>query len=89
LSAFQQPLANRWLNLAVVWEWLLLMVIVYLPFLHEPLGTFALAAADWALVFALALTVIPVLEIAKWMQRRGWLGQSASVRRPGIASGAV
>jgi Ca2+-transporting ATPase len=72
LSVFVKPFANKWLNLAIVWELLLLAAIVYVPFLHEPFGTFALTLTDWLIVLALALTVTPVLELAKWVQRRGW-----------------
>ena len=74
-SVFKQPFANKWLNLAIVWELMLLGLIVYLPFLHEPFGTFSLPLVDWAIIIALAVTVVPVLEIAKWMERRGWFGK--------------
>jgi Ca2+-transporting ATPase len=75
LSVLQRPFANRWLNLAIIWELALLVLIMYLPFLQEPFGTFSLRAADWALACGLALTVVPVLETVKWMKRRGWLGE--------------
>jgi Ca2+-transporting ATPase len=74
-SVLNRPFANKWLNLAIVWELLLLTLIVYLPFLHEPFGTYSLPPLDWAIVIALALTVSPVLEIAKWLERRGWFGE--------------
>ena len=35
-SVLRQPFANKWLNLAIVWELLLLALIVYLPVLHAP-----------------------------------------------------
>jgi P-type Ca2+ transporter type 2C len=75
LSVFVKPFANKWLNLAIVWELLLLAAIVYVPFLHEPFGTFALPLTDWLIVLTLALTVTPVLELAKWLQRRGLFGK--------------
>jgi P-type Ca2+ transporter type 2C len=75
LSIFHRPFANRWLNLSIVWETILLIVIVYVPWFHGPFKTFALSATDWVLVVAVALTIVPVLEIAKWMQRRGWFGE--------------
>jgi len=53
----------------------LLALIVYLPFLQRPFGTFDLASADWALVVGLAFTVVPVLEFVKWLERRGVLGE--------------
>ena len=77
LSVFRQSFANRWLNLAVFWELLLLVVIVYVPFFHQPFGTFSFAPEDWMLTIALAFTIVPVLEAVKWMARRGWFGELA------------
>lgn len=73
-SVFDKPFANKWLNRAIVWEVILLLVIVYLPSLHEAFSTFSLTLEDWLIVLALALTVSPVLELVKWMERRGWFG---------------
>jgi Ca2+-transporting ATPase len=73
-SVLRHPFANKWLNLAILWEVILLMLVVYLPFLHQPFGTFSLPLVDWAMVIGLALTIVPVLELAKWMVRRGWFG---------------
>jgi Ca2+-transporting ATPase len=74
-SVLNKPFANKWLNMAVGWEIVLLILIVYLPFLHEPFNTYSLPLVDWLIVGGLAVTIIPVLEIAKWMERRGWLGK--------------
>ncbi len=75
LSVLNRPFANKWLNIAILWELALLALIIYLPFLHEPFGTFSLPLVDWAIVITLAFTVSPVLELAKWMERRGWFGK--------------
>jgi Ca2+-transporting ATPase len=75
LSVLQRPFANRWLNLAIVWEVALLALIVYLPGLQAPFGTFSLPPVDLAIVVGLAFSVSPVLELAKWMERRGWFGR--------------
>ncbi|MDP2994000.1 MAG: cation-translocating P-type ATPase [Anaerolineales bacterium] len=77
LSALMRPFANKWLNLAILWEMSLLAIIVYVPFLHEPFGTFGLTLTDWGIVLGLAITVTPLLELAKWMERRGWFGKLA------------
>ena len=74
-SVLNRPFANKWLNLAIVWELLLLTLIVYLPFLNGAFGTFSLPVVDWLIVIGLAFTVSPVLELAKWMERRGWFGK--------------
>lgn len=73
-SIIQKPFANKWLNMAIVWELLLLLVVVYLPILHKPFGTYGLSLFDWAVSIVLSFTVTPVLEMVKWMMRRGWLG---------------
>jgi Ca2+-transporting ATPase len=75
LPVYKSPFANRWLNTAVLWEMALLGVIVYTPFLQEPFGTFSLTAGDWLLAAAAAFTVVPAVEIVKWMARRGWFGE--------------
>ncbi len=75
LSVLHRPFANRWLNYAILWELALLCLVVYVPSLHEPFGTFGLPLVDWAIVVGVALTISPVLETAKWMERRGWFGE--------------
>jgi P-type Ca2+ transporter type 2C len=75
LSVLQRPFANHWLNLAVVWELVVLGLILYVPSLQGPFGTFSLSATDWILVITLALTIVPVLEAVKWMERHEWFGE--------------
>ena len=75
LSIVHQPFANRWLNRAVAWELLLLAAVVYAPFMQQAFGTFSFAAEDWALTASLAFSIVPVLEVVKWMARRGWFGE--------------
>ncbi len=74
-SVLHKPFANKWLNLAIFWEIALLLLIVYLPVLHEPFNTYSLPLVDWAIVLGLAATVMPVLEFVKWLERKGWLGK--------------
>ena len=73
-SFFRRPFANRWLNRAVLWELAMLIAVVYVPFLHEAFGTYALTAVDWAIVLGVAVTVVPVIDLTKVAARRGWLG---------------
>lgn len=73
-SALNRPFANKWLNIAILWELLLLTLVVYVPFLHKPFGTFSLTLVDLAIIIFAAFTVSPVLELAKWIERRGWFG---------------
>lgn len=72
-SVIHKPFANKWLNMAIMFQLILLALIIYLPFLHKPFGTFSLPLFDWGVAVALSITVVPVLEITKWMIRQGWL----------------
>ncbi len=77
LSVVRRPFANRWLNLAVAWEIVMLGVVIYVPFFQRAFGTFSLTPADWVLTTALAASIVPAVEVVKWATRRGWLGQVA------------
>jgi Ca2+-transporting ATPase len=74
-SVLHKPFANKWLNISILWELVLLMVIIYVPFLHDAFGTYYLPLIDWLIIIGLAFTIVPVLELAKWMERRGWFGK--------------
>jgi len=69
-SVLSRPFANKWLNLAILWELTLLVLVVNVPFLQEAFGTTTLALVEWMLVTGLAFLIIPVLEVAKWRIRR-------------------
>jgi Ca2+-transporting ATPase len=70
LSLHVQPFANRWLNLAVLWELALLLLILYVPWLQRAFQTFPLTGQDWWIVAAISATIVPVLEFGKWLIRR-------------------
>ena len=74
-SVFRNPFANKWLNLAIAWELSLLGLILYVPFLAKPFANFRLSAVDWAAIIGVALTITPVLEIAKWFVRKEKFGK--------------
>jgi Ca2+-transporting ATPase len=75
-SVLEHPFANRWLNLAILWELVVLQLVIYLPILQKPFGTFALTSTDWACILFTAGTIFPLLELAKWLVRR--TGQDAA-----------
>jgi Ca2+-transporting ATPase len=77
-SVLVRPFANKWLNLAIAWELAALALIIYVPVLNMPFGTFPLPLVDWVIVAVAASTISPVLELAKWMERRGWFGRLSS-----------
>ncbi|MBZ4218710.1 MAG: cation-translocating P-type ATPase [Chlorobium sp.] len=70
-SILHRPFANKWLNLAIVWELVMLVAIITIPVFRTPFGTFFLTAQDWAIVIGAAATVVPVIELLKWFLRRG------------------
>jgi Ca2+-transporting ATPase len=75
-SALNKPFANKWLNFAILWELMLLVLIIYVPFLQKPFNTYSLSLIDWAIAIFLAFTVSPLLETVKWFVRRGTFGKS-------------
>jgi Ca2+-transporting ATPase len=65
-SAFHKPFANKWLNITIIWEFLLLCAIVYFAPLQKPFGTFSLHINEWVIIFVMAFSIVPVIELAKW-----------------------
>jgi len=61
--------------MAVAWELALLVALLYVPWLHGPFTTFSFTPADWLFVLIPAATVVPVIELAKALERRGWFGE--------------
>jgi Ca2+-transporting ATPase len=66
-SVLVKPFANKWLNWAVLWELVLLVLIMYVPFLQEPFGTYAMPLEDWLIVGGLA---VRLCRCSSW--RSGW-----------------
>jgi len=56
---------NKWLNLAILWEALLLLAIIEVPFLEEVFNTYPLGIFEWVAVIILAASIFPVLELTK------------------------
>jgi Ca2+-transporting ATPase len=50
------------------------VAVIYLPLAQKFLGTWSLPLNDWLILTGLALTIFPVLELIKWLERRGWFG---------------
>ncbi|MFO0905889.1 MAG: cation-translocating P-type ATPase [Pirellulales bacterium] len=72
--ALIRPFENKWLNLAIAWEIVLLAVVIYAPWFQPAFRTVPLDARDWTLALGVAASIFPVLEIAKWCERRGLFG---------------
>jgi P-type Ca2+ transporter type 2C len=69
-SVTNKPFANKWLNIAILWELIILGLIIYVPELRSLFGNIKLSLLDWIIIAALALTISPFLELMKWIQRK-------------------
>jgi P-type Ca2+ transporter type 2C len=64
---------NKWLNLSILSQMILLWVIVEIPIFNGIFNTYPLTLMEWVIVIILAATIFPVLEISKliirWKER--------------------
>jgi Ca2+-transporting ATPase len=74
-SILQGIFSNKWLNLAILVDVAMLLLVIYVPFLHDAFGTYYLPLEDWWIAIGSAITIIPALEFGKWMIRRGLFGK--------------
>jgi Ca2+-transporting ATPase len=63
--------ANRWLWLAILWECVILILVLYIPALQGAFRVFPLGVGDWLIVFLSASTIFLVAEVYKLISRRG------------------
>jgi Ca2+-transporting ATPase len=70
-------LSNKWLLLAIVFTLSAQALAVYLPFLQTALHTVPLSGLDWLVMFAVALPLFLIGEIAKWLSTRSESKQPA------------
>jgi Ca2+-transporting ATPase len=50
------------------------LVAVLVPQLRSVFWTFEMTASQWLVVVALSLSIVPILEVMKLLQRRGVVG---------------
>ncbi len=62
--------SNRWMQLAVATSLLVLLAIIYVPFLDPVFETTFLTLEDWAIVLPLILLPSIAAEVNKWVLRR-------------------
>ncbi len=82
-----RPLANRWLNAAILWEVMLLIALIHVPVLQRAFGILPLGIEEWIFLAFWAHTILPVLELVKWLERRGTFGADLDSNRA-TAAGA-
>ena len=61
--------ANRWLWLAILWECVILILVLYIPVLQGAFRVFPLAVGDWLIVIFSASTIFIVAEAYKLISR--------------------
>jgi Ca2+-transporting ATPase len=66
-----RPLTNRWLNVAILWELGLLISIIYVPFLQRTFELAPVSLWEWMFLLFWSHTILPVLEVGKWLERLG------------------
>ncbi len=69
--ALHRPFANRWLNIAILWEVALMLLILNIPFLQQAFSLTALGRWEWIFILFWSHTILPVLELGKWLERSG------------------
>jgi Ca2+-transporting ATPase len=81
-SVLHRPFNNHWLNAAIAWEIGLLILIVYVPFLEKAFDLAPLSPWEWLFIIVWSHTIFPVLEIGKWLERRGVFGKPSTATPP-------
>jgi len=58
--------SNKWMNWAVLLSFVLLLAVVYVPFLNPVFQTTPLGWTEWSMILPLLLIPSVVAEITKW-----------------------
>jgi Ca2+-transporting ATPase len=61
---------NHWLNLAILWELLLVLLIVHSPLGQRLFATQPLTILEWFVTTAWAAAIIPAIELGKLFNSR-------------------
>ncbi len=60
------PFNNKWLNLSVLFGWVMILLAVYNPVLQVFLRTVPLPTFDWIILMCLGLTQVALIEYVKY-----------------------
>lgn len=69
-SIFRMKNHNMYLTGAMVLSFILSTAVIYIPFLAKAFDFAPISAAEYAVSIALAISVIPIVEIIKFIQRK-------------------
>ena len=66
----QGVFSNKWMNIAVIFSLVLILAVVYIPFLNPIFKTVPLAGQQWELILPLLLIPSIVAELVKWLSSK-------------------
>ncbi len=78
-SVFSLPYHNVYLYGAMLLSLLLTSAVIYIPFLSNAFGFEHISLAEYAVAMAFAISVIPVVELVKWIRRRALRKKGAEI----------
>ncbi|HSW38416.1 MAG TPA: cation-transporting P-type ATPase, partial [Acidobacteriota bacterium] len=62
--------SNKWVPIACGAAFLMLLAVLYVPFLQDVFGLVSLSLADWAIIIPFALSVVVIVEVQKLIAAR-------------------
>ena len=68
-SVFGMKTENKWLWGAGALSLILTTAVLYIPFLSDAFGFAHISLLEYGVAMALAVSVIPIVELVKWIQR--------------------
>lgn len=69
-SIFHMTNRNKWLWLSMAVSLLCTTLVIYVPFLADVFGFEHISLVEYGVSIALAVCIIPIVEISKWIQRK-------------------
>lgn len=70
-TLFRMKKKNLFLLGSMAFSWILTTVIIYVPFLANIFEFEHISLAEYGVALLLAISIIPMVEIVKFFQRRG------------------
>jgi len=70
ISIFKMPHQNKYLWLAMLASWVGTTAVIYVPFLSNAFGFQSIQLIEYVIAIALAVSIIPIMEVVKFVQRR-------------------
>jgi Ca2+-transporting ATPase len=68
-SIFKMKKQNRYLLGAMILSWGCTTIVIYVPFLAKAFGFAAITLREYMIAVGLAILIIPIVEVMKWIRR--------------------